>query len=185
MRGAGIIKTPAPAAYTHFHLQEIWTTIEEIPSPPLTVDEFTCGPGVYTNNQREWWKLQGVPLSVRPSFCPSVRPSVRPSALLSVRPPFLSVRRNCTLCVCAGHICSVGILRSLSAGRARWRRARGGGRSVALLSVRPSFCPFVRPSVRPSVRLSLTSPRRQRACASPHMACATRGTLRLASKKRY
>ena len=62
MRGAGIIKTPAPAAYTHFHLQEIWTTIEEIPSPPLTVDEFTCGPGVYTNNQREWWKLQGVPL---------------------------------------------------------------------------------------------------------------------------
>ena len=47
MRGVGIIKTPAPNPYTHFHLQETWAMIEEIPSPPLTVAEFTYGPAEY------------------------------------------------------------------------------------------------------------------------------------------
>ena len=62
MRGVGIIKTPAPNPYTHFHLQETWAMIEEIPSPPLTVAEFTCGPAEYKADPRDWWKAQGVPL---------------------------------------------------------------------------------------------------------------------------
>ena len=62
MRGVGIIKTPAPNPYTDFHLQEIWATIEDIPSPPLTVAEFSCGAQVYKADPREWWKRQGVPL---------------------------------------------------------------------------------------------------------------------------
>eukprot|EP01050_Picozoa_sp_SAG11_P023900 SAG11_NODE_4942_length_1715_cov_16.908416_1_plen_261_part_00 len=62
MRGVGIITTPAPNPYTDFHLQEIWATIEDIPSPPLTVAEFSCGAQVYKADQREWWKRQGVPM---------------------------------------------------------------------------------------------------------------------------